>query len=295
MLYRFTSILRLTIQTLERYYTSLLAFIFAAIFAINFSPAPSMALDWSDLIRVVPSIVQYVQLSSLSDQDEVEFGKRMDREISSKVHISSDPQANSLIKAIGNELVPYSDRPNIPYTFQVVEDKDINAFSTMGGYVYLNMGLIAAADNCAQLAGIIGHEMGHIAGRHALEQIKQMAIEQGIATAAGVDSNQFVLLGVVVALQLPNSREAEFDADRRGVKNIARTGYAPQALPEFLKKLLSKSDQVPAFLHSHPAVPERIAALNETIQQNNLQGTRGLSNRNFQTMPMTNQEMKDCI
>lgn len=271
-----------TTQILKRYYRSLLAFTIAAILAIHFSPSPATALDWTDLIRVVPSFIQVVQLSNVSDRDEIDLGRRIDREIASQVRISRDPQANALVRAVGNELVSNSDRPDIPYTFQVVEDKDINAFATMGGFVYVNTGLIAAADNRAQLAGVIGHEMGHIAGRHALEQMKQMAIAQGIATAAGMDTNQFVKMGVVVALQLPNSREAEFDADRRGLRTITRTGYAPQAMPEFMQKLASKSGQVPSFLSSHPAVPERISALNETIRQNNLQGSRGLNNRNFQ-------------
>lgn len=277
------SLFEIAWRNLKRYQRFLLASILTTVLAINFNPAIAEALDWTDLIRVVPSAIQVMQLSNVSDQDEVQLGKQLDRQLTSEVRISRDPAAIGLVRSIGEGLVRNSDRPNLPYTFQVVEDKNINAFATMGGFVYINTGTIASADNRAQLAGVIAHEMGHISGRHALEQIKQMALAQGVASVAGLERDQFVNIGVQLALRLPNSREAEFDADRRGLETITRSGFAPQALPAFLQKLASKSgNNVPGFLSTHPGANERISALNERIARENLYGQGGLNDTKYQ-------------
>ncbi len=277
------SLLRSIWKSLQRYQRFFVASFLTTLLVINLNPTIAEALDWTDLIRVVPSVIQVVQLSNISDRQEVELGKQLDREIGSEVQISRDPAAIALIRSIGAQLVPNSDRPNMPYTFQVVNDNNINAFATMGGFVYINTGTIAAADNRAQLAAVVAHEMGHIAGRHSLEQIRQMALAQGVASVAGLDKDQFVQIGVQLALRLPNSREAEFDADRRGLNMISRSGYAPQAMPAFMQKLVSKSGgSVPGFLSSHPGANERIAALNEQIERNNMYGKGGLNDSKYQ-------------
>lgn len=238
------------------------------------------ALDWRDLLRIIPSAIQIIQLSNLSDADEVALGQSIDRQIKTQVRISHNSRANKLVQDLGQLLVRSSDRPDIPYTFQVVEDRSLNAFATMGGFVYVHTGTIAAADNLAQLASVIAHEIGHIAGKHALEQMRQMAIARGIATVAGVQDDRLVNLGVQLALRLPRSREDEFDADRRGVFNLARAGFAPQAMPAFMEKLEQGSGAT--FLSTHPATADRIAALNEIIRQHNLTGTIGLNDREYQ-------------
>jgi predicted Zn-dependent protease len=277
------SLLRAIWKSLQRYQKLFVASFITALLAINLNPSIAEALDWTDLFRVVPSVIQVVQLSNVSDSQEVELGRQLDRQIGSEVKISRDPAAIDLIRSIGAQLVPNSDRPNMPYTFQVVDDKNINAFATMGGFVYVNTGTIAQADNRAQLAAVIAHEMGHISGRHSLEQIRQMALAQGVASVAGLDKDQFVNIGVQLALRLPNSREAEFDADRRGLRTISQSGFAPQAMPAFMQKLMSKSGgSVPGFLSTHPGANERVSALNEQIERNNLSGQGGLNDSKYQ-------------
>jgi beta-barrel assembly-enhancing protease len=260
--------------------------ILAIALAVSLQPSFAAALEWYDLLRALPSVIQTVQLSNLSDRQEIELGKQINQEISSQVRISSDRNANNLVRQIGRQLIPQSDRPDLPYTFQVVEDTNLNAFATMGGFIYVNTGTIAAADNQAQLAGVIAHEMGHITGKHVLEQMQQMALAQGVATVVGADRDQLVGIGVQLALKLPHSREAEFDADRRGLLNIAKVGYAPTAMPDFMKKLTNKGQSnnfgLPGFLSTHPATEDRIAALNQMIQSENLTGSQGLNNREYQ-------------
>ncbi|WP_330485218.1 M48 family metallopeptidase [Tumidithrix elongata] len=285
----FTSLIKFVQQFvavgLRRYQRFAIAFLLTTLLAINLSPSSAIALDFGDLFRILPSAIQVIQLSNVSDNDEVNLGRQINAQISQQVRISRDRNAIRLVRRLGEMLVPNSDRPNIPYTFQVVEDNSINAFATMGGFVYINTGTIASADNAAQLASVIAHEMGHIGGRHALEQMKQAAITQGIATAIGVENDQLVGLGAQLALQLPLSREDEFDADRRGLLTISRSGFAPQAMPAFMQKLVNSGGGTPAFLNSHPATPDRINALNELIRQNNLASAGGgLNDREYQSI-----------
>ena len=221
----------LTNQKIKHYSKFGIASLLSLLLAVTLNPLVVNAFDLSDLFRILPAALQVIQLSNIGDNEEVALGRQIDGQIQQEVRISQDPAANALVQRLGQMLVSTSDRPNIPYTFRVVDDKNLNAFATMGGFVYINTGTIAASDNVAQLASVIGHEMGHISGRHALEQMKQSAIAQGIATIAGVADDRLVGIGVDLALRLPNSREAEFDADRRGLLNITRAGFAARATP----------------------------------------------------------------
>jgi len=244
-------------------------------------PQASLAISWQDLLRAVPSVIQGVQLANLSPEQEVALGRNIDQQVKREIRLSSDVAAQRLIEEIGRELATTSDRPNLPYTFQLVADREVNAFATVGGFVYVHEGILDAADDRDQLAAVIAHEIGHITGRHALEQMQQMSIAQGIATATGLDRDRLVGLGVNLALRLPRSREFEFDADRRGTLNLARAGYNPQAMGAFLQKLQAKSGgQMPAFLSTHPPIPDRIQAINEVIIQ------AGLPNRPYNPTPV---------
>jgi len=191
----------------------------------------------------------------------------------------SNPQVNQYVEQIGRRLVAYSDRPNIPYTFQVVKDDSINA--TLGGFVYVHTGLLKAADNEAQVASVLGHEMGHIGGKHLIKQMRQKAIENGLITAAGLDRNTAVQLGVQLARNLPRSRQNEFEADQRGLRTLTRTGYSQSAMVSFMQKLLNKSSGTPAFLSNHPATGDRIQALKSAINAQPSNGSEGLDNATY--------------
>jgi predicted Zn-dependent protease len=221
------------------------------------------AIPWFDLIF---QGIQVVQLSNISDRQEVQFGKQINQQlVSREIRLYRNPEINRYINEIGQRLEQQSKRSDIPYTFQVVDDKGINAFATMGGFVYINRGLIASADNEAQLASVMAHEIGHIEGRHAIQQMRQTAIARGLATAAGLNSNTLVNIGVELALQRPNGRKDEFQADQLGLETLTQTGYAPSGMLGFMEKLLKKGASVPSFLSTHPATSERITALQQAI------------------------------
>ncbi|MER3432324.1 MAG: peptidase [Leptolyngbya sp. ERB_1_1] len=245
-------------------------------------PLVAQALNWGDLIRGGIQIIQGIQLTRLSDSQEADLGRQINDELTSsgQARLVNDPALTAYVNQIGQKLVPNSDRPNIPYKFQVVDDKSINAFATMGGYVYVNRGLLTAADNEAQVAGVIGHEMGHIAGKHALRQMRQTAIQQGLLAAGGLDRNTAVNLGVQVALRLPNSRQDEYEADQRGLRTMSRAGYAQSEMVAFMRKLLNSASP-PTFLANHPATSDRIVRLNQLISQNPSPGRAGTDSASY--------------
>ena len=225
-------------------------------------PQSGQAISLFDLIL---RGVQVIQLSNISDKQEIQIGRAINNQlVSREIRLYRNPQIVRYVEEIGQRLVAKSDRPDIPYTFQVVNDKGLNAFATMGGFVYVNTGLLTAAENEAQLASVMSHEIGHIAGRHAIEQLRKSALARGVAAAAGLDRNLAVQIGVDLALRRPNSRQDEFEADQKGLQTMTRAGYAPSGMVAFMKKLL-RANSVPTFLSTHPATSDRIKALERAI------------------------------
>jgi beta-barrel assembly-enhancing protease len=242
---------------------------------------PSPAIPWGELIL---RGVQVLQLSNVSDEQEVALGKQINDQLVSqrKIKIYNNSSVRSYVNSIGERLAPESARPEIDYTFQVVEDSALNAFATMGGYVYVTTGLVAAADNEAQLASVMGHEIGHIAERHALKNIREQAVRQGLLTAAGLDSSTIANLAVEFALNRPNSRQDEYEADELGLANLTAAGYAPGAMVDFMEKLLNQRS-TPTVLSTHPATEDRITRLEEAIDAGNAYEGDGLDAAAYQS------------
>jgi beta-barrel assembly-enhancing protease len=243
---------------------------------------PSYSLSWIDLmIRGI----QVVQLSNISNTQEVELGSSINQELikSGQAKIYRNQSINSYINQIGQRLAKTSERPNISYTFQIVDDSNINAFATMGGYVYINRGLIAAADNEAELASVIGHEIGHIAARHGIEHMRDQAVAQGLLSAAGLDRSDAVQIGVELAVSRPNGRSDELEADRFGLNNMTKANYAPAGILGFMQKLLKQGGSTPSFLSTHPAASERIKILQTQIDSKTANVGDGLDKRAYKS------------
>ncbi|HEY9867537.1 MAG TPA: M48 family metallopeptidase [Candidatus Obscuribacterales bacterium] len=225
--------------------------------------------------------VQIIQLSNLSARQEIAIAEQINQQLLSKeVRLFRNQEAQNYINQIGQRLAQTSDRPNIPYTFQVIDDRNVNAFATMGGFVYIHTGLIAAADNEAELASVVAHEIGHIAGRHAIKQMRQAAVAAGVATAVGADQNKLVQIGVELALRRPKSREAEYEADRMGLGTMIRAGYAPRGAVDFMAKLL-KSGSPPTIISTHPATADRISAMQRLLDPSMLNSGYGLDSNSY--------------
>jgi beta-barrel assembly-enhancing protease len=259
MLNRFSGIYK---QLRHRWFYGFLSTLVAIGIVIG-TPQPAPAIPWGELIL---RGIQVIQLSSISDAQEISLGGQINQQLISqnKIKIYTNSSVKRYVTSIGERLVPESSRPDLDYTFQVVEDSALNAFATMGGYVYVTTGLIKAADNEAQLASVIGHEMGHIGAKHALKQMREAALTQGALTAAGLNRSAAVNIGVELALNRPNGRQDEYEADELGLATITSAGYAPSAVVAFMEKLLNQRS-VPTFLSTHPATSDRITRLEEAI------------------------------
>jgi predicted Zn-dependent protease len=215
--------------------------------------------------RLIFQGVQVIQLSTVSAKQEVEIGQQINQQLLRQgMRLNGDPDLNQYVNQIGQRLVAVSARGKLPYTFQIVSDRAVNAFATTGGYVYVTTGLMKAADNEAQLASVIAHEIGHIEGKHLLQQLRQTAITRGLISAAGLDRSVIANLGTELVLNRPLSRKDELDADQRGLRMMVKANYADSAMPAFMQKLLNQSS-APSFLSTHPGVADRVKALEATI------------------------------
>lgn len=225
-------------------------------------PLVSQAIPWGDLIF---RGIQVLQLANLSDQQEVEIGRQINSQlVNQQIRLYRNPEITQYVNQIGQRLAAQSNRPRIPYTFQVVDDRSVNAFATMGGFVYVNTGLLMLAENEAELASVMAHEVGHIEERHAIKQMRETALARGLVGAAGLDRSTAVNIGVDLAFRRPNSRRDEFGADTVGLELMRKAGYAPSAMVSFMNKLLRQS-AVPTFLSTHPATNDRISRLQQSI------------------------------
>jgi predicted Zn-dependent protease len=236
----------------------------------------------------------YSNKGYLSEEDELKLAEQVHQELIQQTRLVEDRSINEYVSSVGQRLARSSGRPNIPWRFYVVDDKAINAFATLGGRVYVHTGLLEATQTEAQLASVLGHEIGHIVGRHGLENVKKSqkyGTLAGIATIAGAilggqaGANLGGLAGNMIAggYLMKHSRDAEREADYLGLYDLKEAGYNTGGMVEMFEILQKVSASSPnsfgSILASHPAPSERAANTRREISQY-LRGSdrRGLSN-----------------
>jgi Putative Zn-dependent protease, contains TPR repeats len=202
-----------------------------------------------------------------SQEKEVALGRQLALEIEQQAKLVEDPIVTEYINRVGQNIVLHSDA-KIPFTIKVIDSDEVNAFALPGGFFFVNRGLILAADNEAELAGVMAHEIAHVAARHAMEnQGKMTAINYGlIATMifgggiAGAVAQNAGGFGQLLSF-LQFSRTAEKEADTLGVQYLYASGYDPTAMSTMFEKLNSKNKKKPGTLAkifaSHPQSLER--------------------------------------
>jgi predicted Zn-dependent protease len=230
----------------------------------TYSESPTLiSQSFGDLFQ---NVFRYIQVSTISDQQEVEIGQDINQRLLNRQYrLSPNQQAQQYVNNIGQRLVQASDSRDIPFTFQVVASDQVNAFAVPGGFIYVTEGLIEEADNEAQLASVIAHEIAHINQRHGIKALKRQVLAGGIADIAGVDSSTLAQIGYQVAVELPRSRDFEYAADEGGLRILDRAGYPPSAFVNFLQQLMDASVP-PEFLRTHPTTENRINAIQKQIQ-----------------------------
>jgi predicted Zn-dependent protease len=207
---------------------------------------------------------------SMSVEKEVALGRQVAAEIDRQSKLIDDPVVTEYINRVGQNVVNHSDA-KVPFTIKVIDTDEVNAFALPGGFFYVNKGLILAADNEAELAGVMAHETAHVAARHYVEtQAKGQLAQIGMIAGS-------IFLGGIPGMILQNagglgltagfskfSRDAESEADRLGVQYLYAAGYDPNAMSTMFEKLASQNKKKPGFFAktfaSHPQSIDRLEA-----------------------------------
>jgi predicted Zn-dependent protease len=227
----------------------------------------------------------------ISDEQEAELGKQVKKELETKENIKyvEDPAVVEYVRSVSTPILQAAnrDRAGVKWKVNVIDDpKMVNAFATPGGYLYVYTGLLLAADNEAELAGVLGHEAAHVTGRHSAQALLlQYGQEAVIGAALGKDSKTAGAIAASLAgagAGLAFSRGNETEADELGAKYTSAAGYDPRGLVTFFQKLASAEGKAPGFmkwLSTHPPSAERVQHQNSFIAQNRLSGTNAGTER----------------
>ncbi len=213
-----------------------------------------------------------------SEQQDIQLGRQVAQDAERQLPLLNNPRVDRYLQQLGSKLAAKAPFYDYPYTFKAVNDASINAFALPGGPTYFHRGVIEAADNEAQLAGVMAHEIAHVALRHGTNQAtKAYAWQLGLGIFGGVlgsDSVGAVLaqLGAGFAansILLKYSRDAERQADVLGTQMLYDAGYDPRAMVQFFEKIEAerKGGGPPEFFSSHPKPENRIERVNEEIEK----------------------------
>ena len=221
------------------------------------------------------------ELNLVSEQQEIALGKETDVAIKKQYGIYDDPALNSYVKSIGRKLTSFTHRPQLEYHFAVLDTPVVNAFAVPGGYIYVTRGILAMMNSEAELAVILGHELGHVNARHSARKMSQLMLAQlGLAVGSAIDETFAKYSGLasigIQLLFLKFSRDDERQADALGVEYARKGNYNPGEMIDFfasLQKLgdLSGGRSLPGFLSTHPLSSERIENVNSMLSENDKQ------------------------
>lgn len=217
------------------------------------------------------------QLMLMSEAEEIQIGKQSDAEIRQQMGLYDDAALQEYVRAVGARLITASHRPNLPWTFAVVDEPAVNAFAVPGGFVYLTRGILPYLQDEAQLAGVMGHEIGHVDARHSAEAYSRQ-LGAGLTLAiAGIFAppetqalQQAAGAGLGV-LFLRYGRDAELESDRLGVTYAAANGWDPRGVPGMLTTLArldeasGSSRGVPNWALTHPPAADRVERVQEAV------------------------------
>jgi predicted Zn-dependent protease len=219
------------------------------------------------------------QLSLIGERQEIELGRQASREVALTIGLYDDARLQSYVERIGDSLAVLSERPKLPWSFGVADDPSVNAFALPGGFIYVTRGILAHLNSEAELAGVLGHEIGHVTARHAVERMSTAQLANlglGIGSILSPEVARYSDLANVGLglLFLKYSRDDERQADELGLRYAIRGGYDPRPMTAVFSTLervskLQEGGRLPNWLSSHPSpenrrelVAKQIAATN---------------------------------
>jgi predicted Zn-dependent protease len=235
-------------------------------------PAPSavagsLLLALAVLAACATTGINRGDVNLVSLDEEWQLGRQLERDLQGKLKLVHDRATLDYVNRVGRRIVAQTELRDRRWEFHVVADPEVNAFNIPGGHVYVNTGLIAAAGDAAQFAGVMAHEIGHGVARHATEQLTAaygLQIVAGAVLGKDPAAYQRILAQVAGAGALAKyGRDAEREADGLGVRYMAAAGYDPDGMAAMFQRLLEQRRRRPSsverFFSSHPLTEERIA------------------------------------
>src|SRR5688572_16454742 len=228
--------------------------------------------------RIFASVALTVSLTAcgISQQQEVEMGTDYARQINAQLPIVGDPEVNRYINVLGDEIARRTARADLDWRFYIVDSREVNAFAVPGGFIYVNRGLIERTTKMDELAGVLGHEIGHVVRRHSIEQMeKAQGANIGVTLACVLTSicnSQVAQAGINIAggaIFARFSRQDELEADQEAIANTVRAGISPQGIVTMFQKLIaerrSRPNAVAGWFATHPLEEDRIDRAQATI------------------------------
>ena len=216
------------------------------------------------------------QLILMTEQDEIALGREADQGVRKEMGVYPDAAVQQYVNSVGQRLAKGAVRSNLTWSFTVVDESAVNAFALPGGFIYVTRGILPYLRNEAELAGVIGHEIGHVDGKHGVDQYSRQMAAGGALAGASIllpkYQPAFGAAGLVAELAfLKHGRTAELEADHLGVNYASAGGWAPQAMVGVLGTL-GRLDEaqgsrrgVPNWALSHPPADDRVAKIQEAV------------------------------
>jgi predicted Zn-dependent protease len=228
--------------------------------------------------RIFASLALTIGLTAcgISQQQEVQMGQDYSQQINAQLPIVSDPEVNRYINVLGDQIASRTSRADLDWRFYVVDSREVNAFAVPGGFIYVNRGLIERTTQMDELAGVLGHEIGHVVRRHSIEQMeKAQGANIGVTLACVLTSicnSQAAQAGINIAggaIFARFSRQDELEADQEAVANTVRAGISPQGIVTMFQKLIeerrTRPSAVEGWFSTHPMEEDRIEAAQASI------------------------------
>ena len=213
------------------------------------------------------------QFMLLSEDREIEMGREADVQVTEAYGLYPSEELQTFVRGMGEDLAARSERPQLPWSFKVVDDPAVNAFALPGGFIFITRGILASLNSEAELAGVLGHEIGHVTARHSASQLSRRQLQQiGLGVGAAVSSDIASAAGVLSAgfqlLNLRYSRGDESQSDELGVRYMSRAGYDPNALVGVFQTLALAAGgggRLPEWQSTHPNPENREAKILELV------------------------------
>ncbi|MFA5356178.1 MAG: M48 family metallopeptidase [Candidatus Omnitrophota bacterium] len=236
----------------------------------------SLVFLLSGCVTIYNPATQKTETLLINTESEVALGRDMDKEISRKLKIMSDPQRQARLDNISARIAAASDRQDLTYHFKVIDDKEFNAFAAPGGFIYVNKGLMDSATD-DELACVLAHEVGHVAARHSVKQMQAgLGYQLIMAIVLGVSGQETIVRATNIIYNLGSlgySREDELFADKLAVRYAKRAGFNPYGMVTFFKKMQVEAKKKGGVLNieifsSHPDMAKRIEYTKKEIASN---------------------------